>query len=159
VLNCRERRMSAPTEKFTVGIEEEFFLVSSTTFDCVERMPECFLYEARAALGDHVKREVIASMLEINSGIHANVPAALAEVVELRQTVSHIARRHGLCLIAAGTHPFADWREQHLTPRKRYRAVASSLKALSKRVHVCGLHVHVAVSDSETRIDLMNRVQ
>src|SRR5262249_8213893 len=110
-------------------------------------------------LGDHVKREVIASMLEINSGIHANVPAALAEVVELRQTVSHIARRHGLCLIAAGTHPFADWREQHLTPRKRYRAVASSLKALSKRVHVCGLHVHVAVSDSETRIDLMNRVQ
>ncbi len=144
---------------FTVGIEEEFFLVDATSFDCVETMPEEFRCEAKAALGDKVKREIIASMIEINSSVHETVPNAVAEITHLRAVLGAVAQRHGLAIIAAGTHPFADWREQQLTPKARYAAVAESLQALAKRCHICGLHVHVGVADSEIRIDLMNRVQ
>ncbi len=151
--------MSTQQQDFTVGIEEEFFLVDATTFDCVKTMPEAFRREAKAVLGDHVKREIISSMIEINSGVHASVRAAISEVSELRRLLAGIALRHGLGLIASGTHPFADWREQQLTPKERYLIVANSLQSLSKRTHVCGLHVHVAVADRDVRIDLMNRVQ
>ena len=144
---------------FTVGIEEEFFLVDATTFDCVQTMPEAFRREAKAALGDQVKREIIASMIEINSKVHASVPAAIVELSEMRQVVAAIAQRHGLGIIAAGTHPFADWREQLLTPKARYAVVADSLQTLANRCHICGLHVHVGVADRAVRIDLMNRVQ
>lgn len=146
-------------EPFTVGIEEEFFLVDMTTFDCVETMPEDFRRAAKAALGDQVKREIIASMIEINSSVQTSVRAALAEISELRTALAGIAHRHGLGIIAAGTHPFADWRAQQLTPKARYADVADSLQSLAKRCHICGLHIHVAVTDKETRNDLMNRVQ
>lgn len=149
----------APQHDFTVGIEEEFFLVDATTFDCVETMPEAFRREAKAALGDQVKREIIASMIEINSRIHTSVRAAVSEISEMRTALAGIAQRHGLGIIAAGTHPFADWREQQLTPKARYAAVADSLQTLAKRCHICGLHVHVGVTDREVRIDLMNRAQ
>ena len=150
--------MSAKHE-FTVGIEEEFFLVDLETFDCVENMPEDFRREAKAALGGQVKREVISSMIEINSGVHARVRDAVAELVALRETLGRIAARNGLALVAAGTHPFSDWRRQNRTQTQRYDSVAHSLQMLAKRIHVCGLHIHVGINDRETRIDLMNRVQ
>ena len=148
-----------PRQDFSVGIEEEFFLVDAKTFDCVEAMPEAFRREAKSALGDQVKREIIASMIEINSSVHVSVPAAISEVSELREVLAGIAQRHGLAIIAAGTHPFADWRDQQLTPKARYAVVAESLQTVAKRCHICGLHVHVGVADPELRIDLMNRVQ
>ncbi len=149
----------SPKHEFTVGIEEEFFLVDLETFDCIEIMPEEFRREAKATLGNQVKREVISSMIEINSGVHARVRDAVAEIGALREALGRIASRNGIGLVAAGTHPFADWRRQTRTQTQRYDSVAEALQMLAKRIHVCGLHIHVGVSDRDARIDLMNRMQ
>ena len=61
--------------------------------------------------------------------------------------------------MACGTHPFADWRVQTLTPKARYDRVAVDLGGLTTRVHLCGLHIHVAVPDPDMRISVMNRAQ
>jgi glutamate---cysteine ligase / carboxylate-amine ligase len=144
---------------FTIGIEEEFFVVDDRTFDCVAMLPPAFMRDAKAALGDRVQREIIESMIEIVTGVHRLVANAAAELRELRTRLGDIAARHGLAILAAGTHPFADWRDQNRTPKARYDRVAESLQSLSSRIHVCGMHVHLGLADPETRIDLMNRIQ
>lgn len=144
---------------FTVGLEEELFLVDAMTFDCVERMPEAFLRDAKAALGDSVKREIIASMIELVTRAHSSLAAAGDELRAMRLTLGNIARRHGLALLASGTHPFSDWRRQTMTEKARYAEVATSLGQVSKRVHVCGLHIHVATADPAMRVAVMNRAQ
>ncbi len=144
---------------FTVGLEEELFVVDAMTLDCVERMPEPFLRDAKAALGDSVKREIIASMIELVTRAHSSMAAAGDELRSMRFVLGSIARRHGLALLASGTHPFSDWRRQTMTDKSRYSEVATSLGQVSKRVHVCGLHVHVAMADPALRVSVMNRAQ
>ena len=146
-------------ELHTVGIEEELFLVDEAELQCVEQMPEDFRLEAKAALGDHVKREIIGSMVELVTSVHVSLASVGDEVRQLRSTLAAIAQRHGLALLACGTHPFADWRDQKVTPKPRYGIVAELLASLVKRVHACGLHVHVAIPDPEERISVMNRIQ
>ena len=146
-------------ELFTIGLEEELFLVDATTFDCVEQMPEAFLADAKAALGDRVKRELISSMLELVTRPHCTLIEAGDELRSMRVELAAIASRHGLSLLACGTHPFSDWRRQTLTPKARYAEVSNTLGAVSKRIHVCGLHVHVAMPDPSQRVAVMNRAQ
>ncbi|CAN0448739.1 unnamed protein product, partial [Phaeothamnion confervicola] len=142
---------------FTVGLEEELFLVDAESLDCVEQMPEPFLTEAKGLLGNSVRREIISSMVEIVTGKHASLTAAGDELRYLRTNLGAVAARHGLAVMACGTHPFADWRQQTLSPKARYEAVESSLGSISRRVHVCGFHVHVALPDPAMRIPVMNR--
>lgn len=150
---------STDAERFTIGLEEELFLVDAETFDCVEAMPEAFLAEAKAALGDSVKREIITSMIEIVTCTHSTLAAAGDELRAVRVELAAIAARHGLALLACGTHPFSDWRRQTLTAKPRYLEVAGELGAVSQRIHVCGLHVHVAMPDPAQRVSVMNRAQ
>ena len=145
--------------RFTVGLEEEMFLVDAGTLDCVERMPGAFLADAKAMLGDRVKREIISSMIELVTRPSNDLSAVAAELVSLRASLAATAHAHGLALLACGTHPFSDWRQQTLTAKPRYDLVAGSLGSLSTRIHLCGLHIHVAVPDAEQRISVMNRLQ
>src|SRR5450631_1212898 len=67
-----------------------------------------------------------------------------------------LAKKYNLRLAAAGTHPFADWRKQDITPGARYETIVQDLKMVARANLIFGLHVHVGVEDPETRIHLMN---
>lgn len=142
-----------------IGIEEELFVADAETRDCVTEMPAAFFVEAEAVLGASVKREIISSMIELVTTRHHSLAAASDELASNRRKLAAIAERHGLALLACGTHPFSDWQAQRLTDKPRYGEVARALGALSKRVHACGLHVHVEIPDREQRISVMNRTQ
>jgi carboxylate-amine ligase len=159
---CREvlpNLQQLDADQFTIGLEEELFVVDAETFDCIGEMPGGFLREAQGALGSHVKREIIASMIELATDAHQSLASAAGQLRSMRTRLSAIARHHGLALLASGTHPFSDWRSQVITQKARYAAVAETLGSLSRRVHVCGLHVHVAVPDPRQRVEIMNRAQ
>ncbi len=143
----------------TIGVEEEFFLVDSSTLDCVFDMPEQFEREASSALGSHFARENAASMVELVSGCHRSLATLRSEMQQLRSECAGIADRHGLALLASATHPFSNWQDQARTPHKRYETVAQELQMLSARGHTCGLHVHVGVSDADTRVAVLNGIQ
>lgn len=143
----------------TVGIEEEFFLVDSESLDCIERVPRGLRAALTQRLGARVGPEIMESMIELSTDIHTKVPDAISELKEMRAALIETAERFDVGVIAAGTHPFADWREQRRVAKPRYEQVAAALGALSSRIHVCGLHVHVGVSGEDQRVDLMNRVQ
>jgi carboxylate-amine ligase len=84
---------------------------------------------------------------------------ARAQLQELRGTVSQVAESFDLALIAASTHPFANWQEQRHTEKERYDDLARDLQAPARRLLISGMHVHAAVEDGDLRIDLMNQVK
>ena len=57
-------------------------------------------------------------------------------------------------LIAASTHPFADWSAQVTTDKERYTQLQADLRTVAQRLLICGMHVHVGVPDEDLRIDL-----
>ena len=61
-------------------------------------------------------------------------------------------------IIAAGTHPTADWWQAQPSPGARYDTIMHDLGMIGKRDMLCGLHVHVELPNGEDRLDVMCRM-
>lgn len=143
---------------FTIGIEEEYFLVSRDSRHIATNPPEDMLEACQALLQGQVSPEFLRAQIEVGTQVCATVAEARDELARLRQTVAAVAARHGLAPVAASTHPFAEWDEQRHTEKERYSILARDLQTVGRRMVICGMHVHVAIEDEEVRIDLMNQV-
>ncbi|MBE7638594.1 carboxylate-amine ligase [Sneathiella sp. P13V-1] len=144
---------------FTLGVEEEYLLVDPKTRDLAIDPPEDILIECQQLLPDHqVTPEFLRSQIEIGTKVCSNITEVRESLIELRSTVSTVANNHGLALMAASTHPFADWHLLKHTAKERYDVIAQDLQAVVRRLMICGMHVHCGIEDPEVRIDLMNQV-
>jgi carboxylate-amine ligase len=143
---------------FTVGIEEEYFLVDAQTKMVAAQRPEAFFSAAKKAIGPQVKGEMLQSQIELTTNPHDDMTKARAELWQLRQTVAATAAEHGLAILAAGTHPTAVWETSRQAPAERYDAVMHDLQMLGHRNMVCGLHVHIELPDGIDRVDVMCRM-
>jgi len=103
-----------------------------------------------------VKPELHQAVLEIATEPAADVADAAAQLRRLRATVRERAQAHGLRLGAAGTHPFARWEDQRISPDERYRELIDRLGFVARQEVIFGQHVHVAVDDPETAITVAN---
>ncbi len=146
------------SEPYTVGIEEEYFLIDAQTKSVVRTMPQGFLTAAKTALGNSVSCEFLQSQIEVMTRPHADLRRALAELCALRRTVAGIASGFGMTILAAGTHPTAQWQRSHQSEGERYDTVMDDLQMVGRRNMLCGLHVHVALPDPEQRVDVMSRM-
>ncbi len=146
-----------PDPSFTIGIEEEYLLVDRATRDLVQDAPAAMLEECERRLEGQVSPEFLRSQIEVQTRVCRTVGEARADLARLRRTVAEVAARHGLAVIAAATHPFADWGAQRPTMRERYQILERDLQGVGRRLVICGLHVHVGIEDDELRIDLMNQ--
>lgn len=142
---------------FTLGIEEEYLLVDRASRDLVADPPLALFEEAQAALGVHVSPEFMRSQIEIGTGICATLGEARDQLRRFRTTLSEVTARHGCAIVAASTHPFADWGGQKHTDKERYNALARDMGGPVRRLLICGMHVHVGIEDPELRIDLMSQ--
>jgi carboxylate-amine ligase len=145
-------------DAYTIGIEEEYFLVDAHSRMVTEAMPEKFLAAAKSALGRQVMPEFLQSQIEVVTRPHVDMAAAAAELKRLRGTLAAIAAEHGLAIIAAGTHPTANWRSSQQTPKERYDAVMQDLQMIGHRDLLCGMHVHVELPNPDERVDVMYRM-
>jgi glutamate---cysteine ligase / carboxylate-amine ligase len=143
--------------EFTLGIEEEYFLVDRTTRDIVDDPPPAMLAECEALLAGQVSPEFLRSQIEVGTRVCAGLDEARADLAHLRRSVAEVAARHGMAPIAAATHPFARWDAQKTTLRRRYADLEDDLQAVGRRLAICGLHVHIGIPDDELRIDLLNQ--
>ena len=57
----------------------------------------------------------------------------------------------GIALGATGTHPWADYREQHNIDTEHYRRVVDGLQYVARRNNTFSLHVHVGVRGRRPR--------
>jgi carboxylate-amine ligase len=144
-----------PTPSFTLGIEEEFQIVDPETRELRSHVLEMFA-QGELRLKDQIKREMHQPVVEVGTQICANVQEARAEVTRLRSELIRLARQNGLRIAAAGTHPISHWSNIPITDAPRYAQIVSDLQMVARANLIFGLHVHVAVEDNETRIQLMN---
>ena len=138
----------------SIGIEEEYLLVDLETRDLAVDPPGAFLRACSELLGEQVTPEFLRCQVEVGTKVCRTVREARRELASLRRTLATEARRHGMGLMAASTHPFADWGAQITTAKDRYAKIEADLKTVAQRLLVCGMHVHVGVPDEELRIDL-----
>jgi len=143
---------------FTFGMEEEYFLVDAETKVVAREVPAEFFDEAKKASDGRISTEFLQPQIEVISSPHVNMADARAELRMLRRTVSNVAARYGLAILAAGTHPTALWREAQQTDKQRYDTVMDDLQMIGQRDLLCGLHVHVELPDPDLRIDVMYRM-
>ena len=143
--------------EFTLGIEEEYFLVDRATRDVVDDPPPEMFADCEALLAGQVSPEFLRSQIEIGTRICTSLDEARTDLRRLRRTVAAVASRHGMAPVAAATHPFARWDEQKTTERRRYADLRDDLQGVVRRLAICGLHVHVGIPDDELRIDLLNQ--
>ncbi|HEV2719517.1 MAG TPA: carboxylate-amine ligase, partial [Thermoanaerobaculia bacterium] len=145
--------MAQPT--FTLGIEEEFQVVDPVSRGLKSHIQELFA-EGEKRLKDEIKREMHDPVIEVGTPICANVAEARAQVTRLRGEIIRLARENGLRIAAAGTHPISHWATVPITQAARYDQIVYDLQMIARANLIFGLHVHVAVEDHETRIQIMN---
>ncbi len=149
-------RISPP---FTIGIEEEYLLVDRDTRQLAAQPPEELFERCKAELGDMVQHEFMASQIEIGTPVCATPLEARDSLAYLRSTVGDIAADYNLAPIASATHPLSRWEDHSHTDADRYNTIAQDLQGVSRRLLICGMHVHVGVGDDdELRMDLMGQV-
>uniref|UniRef100_UPI0025EA796E carboxylate-amine ligase n=1 Tax=uncultured Paracoccus sp. TaxID=189685 RepID=UPI0025EA796E len=140
-----------------LGIEEEYLLVDPDTGD-LATAPDAMMAACRDALGDTFSPEFLRCQVEVGTPVSPTITAARDHLAGLRRTVARIAGDYGLAPISASCHPFADWRQQHHTDKDRYHQLSRDMGAVSRRMLICGMHVHVGIESQALRIDLMNQM-
>src|SRR4051795_3294243 len=151
----------AAATDFTVGLEEEFALLSTDALDLVPRFEE--LRDAAAAddplLSESIAGELISSEIEIRSGRGDDFADAIARQRELRDRLFALAGPRGIGLGATGTHPWADYREQPNIDTEHYRRVVDGLQYVARRNNTFSVHVHVGVRDADRAVRVCDRLR
>lgn len=142
-------------DKFTLGIEEEFQIVDPKTRELHSSVSE-MLEEGKLLLGEQVKPEMIQSMIEVGTGICHNIQEAREDISKLRGIISLLARRRGMEIVAASTHPFSHWADQKIYNHEHYHLLVEEIQMVARSLLIFGLHVHVGIPDRERSIHIMN---
>jgi carboxylate-amine ligase len=153
------RRMRLPdVASFQFGIEEEYFLCDGATLQPAMSTPDDLFDSSSPGLGVRLNREMLQAQLEVASRPHTDCRDARHELGKLRRAAAKAAADRGFAILAAGTHPTADWRQAVHSPKERYRELMDRLQMVGRRNMLCGMHVHVEVPDPDKRVDLMRRM-
>ena len=146
--------------QFTLGIEEEFQIVHGETRELHSYVSQILDETPEGSiLRERVRPEMHQSVVETGTGICRDLKQAREEITELRGSLSQLARKGGMRIVAAGTHPFSDWKTQEITNRERYHTVVEDLQDIARGNLVFGLHVHVGIKDKEVGMALANEVR
>src|SRR3984885_12639505 len=144
--------------RFTIGVEEKFQIIDPATLELRSHVLE-LVSEASPDIIEQVKHEMHQSIVETGSKICDSVGELRIEMPRTRGELVAAAERAGLQVAAAGTPPFSSWIDQVISPGERYENIVEELQQLARSLLIFGMHVHVAMPDKQTTIDMMNMVR
>jgi glutamate---cysteine ligase / carboxylate-amine ligase len=146
--------------QFTIGIEEEFQIVDAETRELRSYVSQ--LLEGGAGhslLRERVRPEMHQSVVETGTGICKDIKQARQEITEIRGSLQALAKKGNMRIVAAGTHPFSDWKKQEITDGERYKGLVEDLQDVARANLIFGLHVHVGIKDKDVAMALANQVR
>src|SRR5579871_749227 len=130
----------------TLGVELELQILDPQTGDLVPGALR--ILDACEEEGvEGVSGEFLLSMLEVKTGICADVAAVRQSLASLLSRVHRIARSLGYDLAIGSTHPFSRPNTAAIFPDERYRRIQKRQGWLANHEAIFGLHVHVGVPD------------
>jgi carboxylate-amine ligase len=137
----------------TLGVEIELQVVDPVTLNLKSGAVEIL-----ERLGEHprIKQELTQSTVEVITGVCDTVAEARDDLAASIRELYGLADELGFTLSSAGTHPFAQWREQRIFPNERYQHLVDRIQWPARRLLIYGLHVHVGLSSGEKCIAVSN---
>jgi carboxylate-amine ligase len=145
--------------RFTIGVEEEFQIIDPDTLELRSHVVQLISSAAARGVGDLVKQEMHQSIVETGTKICENVSELRLEMHRTRSELVMAAESTGLQVAAAGTHPFSSWIDQVISPGERYQHIVEEMGQLARSLLIFGMHIHIAMPDKQTTIDMMNMVR
>jgi carboxylate-amine ligase len=134
---------------FSVGVEEELFLVDPVTGRQVNS--SAAVLERVGKTDGRVERELHACQVELITDICRCAGEAIGTLDGLRKSV----RATGAGLLGSGTHPSAHEGEAEITDKERYERIRELLGD-AVATPVGGLHIHVGMPDADSAIRAFN---
>ncbi len=143
-------------DPYTLGVEEEYMLLDSETFDLVQHVDTVLAAVAGHELEARISSELMQSVVEITTPVCRSPADIERELAGLRSYVIGVAAEHGLRVGSAGTHPFSLFERQRITAKDRYRSLVDQMQYVARRELIFGMHIHVAVDGAEKAIQVVN---
>ena len=144
------------TSPWTVGVEQELFLV-----DPESRRPVPLAPEVVAEAGDSfdVQRELTPFQIEVATPV-CETPEELVDQIRAgREHLAKAAKAVGANLMASAIPPLGRAGPPPESDDPRYRLMEHSHRKLLGGQGVCGCHVHVGVPDADTAILISNAIR
>ena len=145
--------------QFTLGVEEEYQIVHPESRDLRSYVSEMMEEGGKTILRERLRHELHQSMVEVGTTICRDVGEVRAQLTEMRGELDRLARKGGLRIVAASTHPFADWTTQPITENDRYATIVNDMQDLARANLIFGLHVHVGIRDKAEAVAMANQVR
>jgi glutamate---cysteine ligase / carboxylate-amine ligase len=148
----------AESERSTVGIEWELALVDGATGDLVHIADEVLRELGTPDGREHpqITHELLLNTVELVSRVHRTVPAAVADLQQLMGMVREVTDPLGVELLCSGTHPFAQWYDQKVTPNERYDRLLDRTQWWGRQMMIWGVHVHVGIDERDKALPIVN---
>ncbi|HEX6309911.1 MAG TPA: YbdK family carboxylate-amine ligase, partial [Longimicrobiales bacterium] len=146
---------AALRQQYTVGVEEEYQLVSPETGELRSRSRAVRDADRTGAVGGEVKD----TMLEIGTPVCREAAELATRIAERRFQASAAAASEDLEILAAGLHPFSRSEHARVTEESRPQMLMGLFRELLRQHSIWGMHVHVAVPPDQDRVTLMNTVR
>src|ERR687894_482 len=142
------------TSVLTLGAEEELHLIDLQSWKLVPRAPQLL---ARLP-EDNYSAEIQRSTVETNTDVVDSLAGLRAELLRLRRQLVDVAAADSVGIAAAGTAPSSAFADFELTTTGRYGRMQEQYRMLVDEQLICGLQIHVGVSDRDLAVEIMQRV-
>jgi len=136
-------------EPFSVGVEEELFLVDPVTGRLANSSGA--ITGRLGPVKGTVERELHACQVELITEVCRDTGEAVDALRSMRRAVLQV----GAGLLGAGTHPSAREEDFEITDKERYERIRDLLGDATA-TPVSGLHIHIGMPDSSTAIRAFN---
>lgn len=148
----------ATSARSSVGLEWELMLADTATGDLIPRAPDLLdaLEEDSTLERYTVTGELLTNTVEVTSGIGDTVAAAVDDIADAIAAVRTYTDPHGVDLLCAGSHPFAQWYDQSVTDKTRYHKLIERTQWWGRNMMIWGIHVHVGVEDVNKVFPIIN---
>lgn len=140
--------------ELTLGAEEELHLVDLDSRRLVGRAPQLLSRLPSSSYSAEIQRTTV----ETNTEVVSTLDGLRAELLRLRRLLVTEAGRDNVGIAAAGTAPSAAHADFELTTTGRYGRMQEQYRMLVDEQLICGLQIHVGVSDRDLAVEIMQRV-
>lgn len=155
------RATEEPPGPATVGVEEEFLFVDPASGSPVPAAADVLAAAGRETVlpcGAELKHELMASQLEVASGVCHGLGELAGQLSAGRRRLAAEAQRLGLVLLSTGV-PLHTTAPARLTQGPRFEQIEDIYAGVVSDYEACGCHVHVGVPDREAAVAVVNHLR
>ncbi len=140
--------------ELTLGAEEELHLIDLESWKLIARAPQLLSRLPAANYSAEIQRTTV----ETNTDVVSSLAGLRSELARLRHGLVQVAAEAKIGIASAGTAPSSAFADFELTTTGRYGRMQEQYRLLVDEQLICGLQIHVGVSDRDLAVEIMQRV-